>query len=116
MRRIATLLCGLALCCSAMVTPIIVSITADGAAHQIATTGGASWIQFVAPSSNTGTAYVGPAGITSSTGQPLVAGSGQFWPPLPADTRDNQLDRRYNLAGAYYICQTGDKLYITYVP
>lgn len=101
-----------------MVSPTIITITADGAAHPLTTNTvlGASWVQFVAPTANSGVAYVGPSGVTSGTGTPLPATAGLFLPPLPADTRDNQLDRRYQLSNWYYICQTGDKLIVTYVP
>jgi len=117
MRQLLILLCCLALACSAMVTPVtIADISGDGAIHQIAATGGASWIQFVAPVSNANAARVGDANITTSRGVPIAAGGALFFPPLAADTRNDQTDRRYALSTVYYLVQSGDKLSITYVP
>jgi hypothetical protein len=116
MRKLLTLLVQTMALCSAMVTPNLISITADGSAHQLAASGTASWIQFIAPSGNASTVYIGGSAVNSTVGLPLVPGSGMLLPALAADPRDNQLDRRYALAAWYYVVQSGDKLSITYVP
>ena len=119
MRQFCFLLVALALSCSAMVSPVtIADIAGDGAAHQITSAAGtrASWVQFVAPSTNSGIVRIGGSAITTTRGIPIAAGGGMFYPPLPADARDNSSDRRYDLTTVYYLIAVGDKLSISYVP
>jgi hypothetical protein len=85
----------------------IADITGDGNSHAVATGGQAVWIQFVAPSTNTGTARIGLCGsISTSAGVPLAAGSGFMAPPVTGHL--------YSLARYCYIVTSSDKLSIMY--
>ena len=115
MKKLISFFVGCALCCSALVAPTTIAGTSDSAAHQIASAGSATWIQFVAPSTNTGTVYIGGSGVNSTVGLPLIAGAGMLLPPISVSTNQNTTDRRYDLTQWYYLITSGDKLNITYV-
>lgn len=89
----------------------IADISGDGAAHAIGT-GGAQWIQFIAPSGNSSVVRVGDSSITTSRGVPVAAGGGMFMPTIPP--KSDSIDRSYDLSTIYYLVQSGDKLSIVY--
>jgi hypothetical protein len=63
-------------------SPHILTITGTGAVVRVATVDTpASSVQFTAPAANSGIARIGDATVTSSVGEALPAGSGQYFPP-----------------------------------
>lgn len=117
MKRLALLL-ALAWVSQASITVVtIADISGDGSAHAIATSGSATWIQFVAPSANSAAVRIGDANITTSRGISIAAGGGMFLPAVTRGPFDNQnSDTKYSLPATYYLIQSGDKLSITYAP
>lgn len=85
-------------------------ITGTGATVQIATSGSAKWVQLITPSGNAGVARWGDSSTTSSRGGQLPAGSGQFFPPIPATNGGATQSQLYNLAAIYVYVGSGDKV------
>ncbi len=92
-----------ATCCSLV-------ITGSSASVQISTSSTpVHWIQMVAPSGNSATAYwtIGAA-ATTATSMTLPAGAGQFLPPKG--------NGGYDLAGVYVYVANGDTLRVSWDP
>lgn len=67
----------------------------------------ASSIQITAPSTNTGTTRIGDATTSSTVGELLGAGAGQYFPP--------RWQGSYNLKNFFVYCTTGDKITVIWV-
>ena len=96
---------------AALLTPVrasaphIITITGTGAVVQLSTTDQqASSIQFTAPSTNTGTARIGDSTTSSTVGEALAAGAGQYEAP--------KANGSYSLNTWYAYVANGDKLVI----
>ncbi len=85
-------------------------ITGDAAAHQIAASGSARWIQFIAPAGNGAVVRIGDSLTSATRGLPMAAGGGLMLPPLPVDTRNSNQAVLYKLSAIYYYAGSGDKL------
>jgi|SRR5579871_3310856 len=83
----------------------IADITGTGAAVQVAASGNARWIQFIAPSTNAAAVRCGDVNVSTTRGLPLAAGAGQF---LPFQAQ------LYNLPTLYCYIANGDKLSIAW--
>ena len=89
-------------------------ITGDGATHALAA-GGARWVQFVCPSTNSATpARVGDSAVTTSRGVPISAGGGFMLPPIPGAPTMRMEDQYYQLSAIYYRAAVGDKLTVVW--
>jgi hypothetical protein len=98
------------------VAPVTMAdITGDNAAHKLQASGSAKWVQFVAQSSNTGTARVGDSTCSATRGIPLAASTGFMFPPIPSTPGQAVPGAQlYDLASIYYYAATGDKLSVTW--
>jgi hypothetical protein len=74
-------------------------ITGTNAAVQVATSGTARWVQFVAAAANTAPVRVGPSTVTSTSGASVAPGGGLMLPYKG----DN-----YQLPNLYVYVATGD--------
>lgn len=83
----------------------IADITGTGAAVQVAASGTARWIQFIAPPTNAASVRCGDVNVSTTRGLPLAAGAGQFFP------FQAQL---YSLSSLYCYIGSGDKLSIAW--
>jgi hypothetical protein len=111
LRRFIAVAMLLGVAMAATVVTTISDIAGDGKAHQVAATGSARWIQFVAPAGNSLTVRIGDVNVSSTRGVPLAAGAGIF---MPLVTDGTTSDKSYALNSLYYIVQSGDTLSITY--
>lgn len=108
MRRILSILAlAVALCAQTQIVTVT-DIAGDSATHQVSASGVVRWVQFVAPSTNSGTVRVGDSNVTSTRGTPLAAGGGMMYPVLPSQQPG------YALSQIYYFVATGDKLSISW--
>jgi hypothetical protein len=88
--------------------PHLITISGTGAAVQVSTTDQqASSLQFTAPSGNMGTARIGGTTTSSSVGEALPAGSGQYFPP--------RWQGSYSLNTWYVYVANGDTVTILWV-
>lgn len=88
--------------------PHTITITGTGAVVQLSTTDQqASSLQFTTPAANTGTARIGDSTTSSTVGEALAAGAGQYFAP-----RSNGA---YSLNTFYCYVANGDKLTIIWV-
>lgn len=92
----------------------LADIAGDAAPHAIAATGQARWIQFAAPTTNTGVVRVGDANISTARGVPVVAGGGMFFPPITVDQREDREAHLYDLSTIKYQVAVGDTVSITW--
>src|ERR1035438_7857810 len=101
MRRL--LILGLLAWCSqaSITVTTLADISGDAAAHAIATSGGATWIQFVAPSANSSVVRIGDSNISSTRGTPVAVGGGFFMPPV-AISNNPSGDPKYQLSTISY--------------
>lgn len=112
-----TLLFILTLSLTATVTVSITDVSGDAAVHQVASSGTARWIQFIAADTNStttctttsmaGCPRIGDASISTSRGLALLPGAGMFLPQ-----EENNQSGNYQLTDVYYLVQTGDKIQI----
>ena len=86
------------------------TITGDGAAHQLATSGSARWVQFVATTGNAAAVRVGDSLTSATRGIPVAAGGGWLFPPMPVDTRMSGQASLYKLSTIYYYAASSDTL------
>ena len=113
MKRLLICLATLWLSCFAAVSITSISdVSGDGAAHPIATSGSAYWIQLRAPSTNSSTVRWGSSSVSASNGNEIAAGGSQFL-PIVAGANGGAAEY-YSLSGIYYLIQAGDKLEIVY--
>lgn len=82
-------------------------ITCDSAAHAVATSGVARWVQFVAPSTNSVAIRIGDSNTGASRGIPIAAGGGYMMP-------FTQGAPGYDLTKIYYYCTASDKVDISW--
>lgn len=87
----------------------LADISGTGSKAQIATSGSALWVQFVAPAGNTSTVRVGDINITTTRGTVMAAGSGFLLPRISTNTQ-----QLYNLSQIYVLIQSGDSLTVSY--
>ncbi len=88
--------------------PHLITISGTGAVVQLSTTDQqASSIQFTAPSGNTGVARIGDSSTSSSVGEALPAGSGQYEPP--------RWQGSHSLNTWYVYVANGDKVTVLWV-
>lgn len=88
--------------------PHVITITGTGAVVQLSTTDQqASSIQFTAPSANSGIARVGDSTTSSSVGEALPAGAGQYLGP--------RWQGSYSLNTWYVYVANGDKVTVLWV-
>ena len=88
--------------------PNLITISGTGAVVQLSTTDQqASSVQFVAPSGNAGTARIGGSTVSSTVGEPLAAGAGQYFPP--------RWQGGYSLNTWYVYVANGDKVIVLWV-
>ena len=109
----------LTLAAQSLMAPVtLADITGDGSIHAIASSGTARTITIVALSTNTASVRIGDANIGASRGTPIAAGAAAYFSePTGAGDAGGQIRAvRYNLAGIYYLVQTGDKIAISYIP
>ena len=86
-----------------------ITISTTGSAIPVsATEFAAKWVQFVAPSGNSGNVLIGGAEVTSSVGFPMVAGSSQFLPPIAEGAV------QYNLSQLMCYLPSGQTLQVLY--
>lgn len=85
-------------------------ITGTAATVQVATSGSAKWVQLITPSGNSAVARWGDSSTTSSRGGLLPAGSGQFFPPIPATNGGATQGQLYDLSKLYVYVGSGDKV------
>ncbi len=98
----------------ALVTPTSPTwISGDGAAHALATSGAARWVQFVCPSTNSSHVFIGASNVSSSNGVDCAPGGAFFMPPLPSSASDGITPPLYDLTAWFYLVANGDKLSIT---
>jgi hypothetical protein len=97
--RLAVLLCLLAGFATALGTRT--EITGTAAAVQIASSGVARWVQFVADPGNAAAVRVGDSTVTSTSGARVAAGGGLLLPYQGAN---------YTLASIYVYIASGDKV------
>ena len=91
-----------AACCS-------ITISGTAAAVQISTSSTpVHWVQLVAPTGNMSTAYWGLGTVTTSNGNILPAGAGQFLPP--------KSQGGYDLSNVYVYVAMGDTLRVSWDP
>lgn len=112
MKRLVVLLCIFASLCFGLVTiTSTADIAGDGAPHAVASNGGAQWIQFVCPSTNTSAVRIGDSTVSTSVGVPCSPGGSFFMPVLGLQgVGSNHL---YDLSKTFYLIQVGDKLSVT---
>jgi|HubBroStandDraft_4_1064222.scaffolds.fasta_scaffold01415_10 hypothetical protein len=92
-----------------MVLENLGTITGDGSTHPLSTGLEKSKIVGLTADANNGANItIGGAGVTSSTGVPIVPGQGYFLPSI-SDPYEF-----WNLKGIFYNAQSGDKLYVVY--
>lgn len=89
----------------------IADITGDGTTHQFTGDSRARWVLFQTPSTNTGTARIGDANVTTTRGEIIPGTSGIFWPPIGDQKDPTQF---YDLTKLYYNVASSDKLVITW--
>lgn len=88
--------------------PHLITITGTGAVVQLSSTDQqASSMQFQTPSANTGTARVGDSTTSSTVGEALPAGAGQYFPP--------RAQGAYSLNTWYVYVANGDKVTVLWV-
>ena len=88
--------------------PHLITITGTGAVVPLSSTDQqASSIQFQTPSANTGTARIGDSTTSSTVGEALPAGAGQYFPPRSQGA--------YSLNTWYVYVANGDKVTILWV-
>ncbi len=87
-----------------------VTITGDGTVHQLAVSGSAKWVVFVAEAGNIGVARVGDSTINATKGIPLAATAGYMYPPLSPNQFEQASNRLYDLRAIYYYASSGDKV------
>lgn len=106
MKRFVLLL-ALLLPCAANVHNLA-TITGTGATVQISTdiTTRATWIQVIAPSSNSAVVYFGDSTVTATRGLPIAAGGGYNTPPCSSCV--------YTLAAHYAYIANGDKINVAF--
>lgn len=92
----------------------LADITGDAANHQIASSGSASWIQFITPSSNSAAFRIGDTNISATRGLALAAGGSLLIPDINSTLKDSNQYRSYDLSTIYYRGAVGDKLYIAW--
>ncbi len=92
----------------------ITDITGDAASHQLAASGQARWVQFVALAANGAAVRIGDSNVGTSRGTAVAAGGGFLLPPIPNDDRLATADHYYNLASIYYYAGSGDKISVTW--
>jgi hypothetical protein len=85
-------------------------ITGDAATHQLATSGQARWVLFIAQSGNAAVVRIGDSQVSISRGAPISAGAGLLFPALGVDQREASAEHLYDLSAIYYYAATGDKL------
>lgn len=99
-----------------MIIPTIADVVGDGAAHPVADSGYAAWIQFAADAGNAFSVRVGDSTVSATRGVQLGRGGGSMmWPPIKAHASESVLDKYYDLSKVFYFVQAGDKLQILYV-
>lgn len=92
----------------------VADIAGDGAAHTLSSLLGAAagesakWIQWIAPSANTGTVRIGDSSITTGQGLPIPAGGAMFYPPIA------EVAERYTFSNCNYLIPVGSTLSVTY--
>lgn len=88
--------------------PHRITITGTGAVVQLSSTDQqASSVQFTAPSGNSGTARIGDATTSSSLGEALAAGAGQYFGPRSQGA--------YSLNTWYVYVANGDTVTVLWV-
>lgn len=92
----------------------IADITGDAASHQLATSGQARWLQFVAPAANSAAIRIGDSNVGASRGTYVAPGGGFMMPVLESDSRESTTQHFYKLSSIYYYAGSGDKITITY--
>jgi hypothetical protein len=109
LKRIAVILCAaLALAAqtqNSITWTTLPDISGSSSTVQVATSGAAQAVQFIAPSTNTGTARWGDSGTSATRGGILPPGSGQYIGPSNTTT---------SLALLYVYVASGDKLTVIY--
>lgn len=82
-------------------------ITGAASTVAVASTGGARWIQIVAPATNSASVRWGDANTSATRGNIIAAGGGQMLPPLSGGDY-------YPLASVYVYVASGDKVTVTW--
>ena len=96
----------------ALTVTTLSDITGNSSTVQVASSGTARWVLFVAPSTNSAVIRIGDSATGAARGAPVAAGGGLLYPPVAADTRESTSAKLYNLANLYYYVTTGDKVSI----
>lgn len=92
----------------------VADLTGDAASHQLATSGQARWVQFVALAANGAAIRIGDSNVSATRGTAVAAGGGFMLPPVSNDNRESTQDHFYNLSSIYYYAGSGDKITVTY--
>lgn len=98
-----------------VVPTTLADITGDAAAHKVASSGTARWVQFIAASGNAAVVRVGDSNVSTTRGLPIAAGAGQMFPMLNGDQRSSVNQQYYDLSTIYYVAAIGDKVSIVWV-
>jgi hypothetical protein len=106
MKRLLLLLTVCAALFSQIIPKNVALITGDAAIHQIATNGGALWVNFTAPSANASHVFIGGSTVSATNYVYDIAPGGTAF--LPAVNR--QPPGFYPLAQWYYLVANSDKL------
>jgi hypothetical protein len=88
-------------------------ISGSSATVQVATSGSARWVQFIAPAANMNAVRYGDSMTSATRGGLIAAGGGQMLPPLPQN-RSGDAASLYNLATIYVYVVTGDKVTVVW--
>lgn len=91
----------------------IPDISGDSASHQLASSGTARWIQFIAPPGNTSVVRIGDSTVSVTAGLRMAPGSGQMLAPVSCPQGDSA-NCTIILSSVYYLVQTGDTLSVTW--
>lgn len=91
----------------------VADISGDSASHQLAASGTARWIQFIAPPANASAVRIGDSTVAAGTGLRMAPGSGMMLPPVACPQGDSA-NCSIVLASVYYLVQTGDTLTVSW--
>lgn len=75
-------------------------ITGTGVAVQVASSGGAQWVQFIADPGNTSAVRVADGSVSATRGARIAPGAGMLMP----------MAKGYSLANVYVYVASGDKV------
>ena len=89
-------------------------LTGTAVTRQIAPTGTARWVLFIAASANAAVVRIGDSNVSATQGPTVAPGGGLFFPPLPDNKNIQGKDVYYDLSKIFCYAGTGDKVSILY--